>query len=77
MDTEARRLDKYRKEAQKFDSFPGDNDDVTTRSQQDVEALRILHESRRKVGGHYEISVLWKPGEPDSRVQLSNGSKET
>ena len=65
MDTEARRLDKYRKEAQKFDSFPGDNDDVTTRSQQDVEALRILHESRRKVGGHYEISVLWKPGEPD------------
>ena len=75
LNAEASELDKIRKEIMHFETFPGDNDDVATRSQQDVEALRIMRESRKKVGKQYQVSVLWKPGEPDFENNFSMSKK--
>ena len=75
LDAEASKLDQLRKEVMHFETFPGDNDDVATRSQQDVEALRIMRESRKKVGNQYQVSVLWRPGEPDFENNFSMAKK--
>ena len=65
VNSNAKELDAFRLKTFEFEQFPGDDDDVTTRSQQDEEAIRLMRSTRQKVGNQYQIGVLWKPGEPN------------
>ncbi len=47
------------------EKLPGDDDDEEVLSLDEQEALEILKKSRKKVDGKYQVSVLWKKGEPN------------
>ena len=58
-------LEKLILRSMEMERLPGDEEVAQTRSQEDLDAERILSESRTHDGTRYSVSVLWKPGEPN------------
>ena len=48
-----------------MERLPGDKDDTVLKSQDEKRALKILQETRVKVGDKYRVGVLWREGEPN------------